>query len=189
MTSKFARVCMCMCRLVTMLQEASSICEDTSVLRRLTFAATSLHKDTPRYWEIVTSFGFNSSSESVCSERVKLLLENTHFLDKNAFDTDRALLEELSRQDGFEGHPLGIVLISSKQCCGMCGGHLLVREDRPSFPTIYSEEMGTPIFASFAAITGKDVHSPSTMGIIKALNQPSYMMMIALIFLTSFLQT
>ena len=72
-----------------MLQEASSISEDTSV-PRLTFAATSLHKDTPRYWEIVTSFGFNSSSESVCSERVKLLLENTHFLDKNAFDTDRA---------------------------------------------------------------------------------------------------
>lgn len=184
---------MCMCRLVTMLQEARSICEDTSVLRRLTFAATSLHKDTPRYWEIVTSFGFNSSSESVCNERVKLLLENTHFLDKNAFDTDRALLEELSRQDGFEGHPLGIVLISSKQCCGICGGHLLVREDRPSFPTIYSEEMGTVSgthFRKFCSNHWKGCSFTQHYGyIIKALNQPSYMMMIALIFLTSFLQT
>ena len=75
----------------------------------------------PRYWEIVTRFGFNSSSE-----RVQLLLENTHFLDENAFDTNHAILEEFCRQEGFEGHPLGIVLISSKQCCGMCGGHLLV---------------------------------------------------------------
>lgn len=92
---------------------------------------------------IVTRFGFKPSSENMCTEKFKLLVENTQFLDKNAFDTDHTLLEELSRQEGFGGHPLGIVLISLKKCCGMCGGHLLVREDRASFPTIYSEEMGT----------------------------------------------
>lgn len=46
-------------------------------------------------------------------------------------------------QEGFQGHPLGIVLISSKEKCGVCGAHLLVREDRPSFPVIYSNDMGT----------------------------------------------
>lgn len=127
-----------------MLQEASSICKDPSVLRRIIFAATSLHKETPRYWEIVAKFGFKLSSEGICSsEKVKLLVENTQFLDEKVFDSDHILLQELSKQDGFDGHPLGIVLLSSKESCEMCGGHLLVREDRPSFPTVYSEELGT----------------------------------------------
>ena len=126
-----------------MLQEASSICKDPSVFRRLTFAAKSLHTEIPGYWEIVTKFGFKLAAECECSAKVKLLLENTQFLDEKAFDSDPILLKELSDQDGFEGHPLGIVLISAKTSCGLCGGHLLVREDRPSFPTIYSEELGT----------------------------------------------
>ena len=123
--------------------QASSLCKDPSVLRRLSFAATSLHKDTPKYWDIVTRFGFKLSSERVSSEKVKLLLENLDFLDKNAFDKDYNLMKELSTCEGFQGHPLGFVLISAREDCGICGGHLLVREDRPSFPIIYSNELGT----------------------------------------------
>ena len=98
-----------------MLQEASNICKDPSVLRRLTFAATTLHKDTPRYWEIVTKFGFKLSHEGGCSSEVKLLLENTRFLDEAAFDRDHTLLKELANQEGFDGHSLGIVLVSAKE--------------------------------------------------------------------------
>lgn len=115
-----------------MLQEASTICKDPSILRRLTFAATNLHNDTPGYWDLVAKFGFNTS-EAVCADKVKVLLENTQFLDESAFDTDFALLKELSDSSGFEGHSLGIVLISAKEKCGACDGQLLVRADRPSF--------------------------------------------------------
>lgn len=126
-----------------MLQESSCVCKDPSVLRRLTFAATVLHKDIPNYWDIVTKFGFKLSSENQSSGNVKLLLENLHFVDENAFDKDCNLLKELCLHEGFQGHSLGIVLISSKEKCGACGECLLVREDRPSFPVIYCNEMGT----------------------------------------------
>ena len=46
-------------------------------------------------------------------------------------------------QEGFDGHQLGVVLISPKQSCGLCGERLLVREDRPSYPVLYSDEIGT----------------------------------------------
>jgi hypothetical protein len=79
------------CTCTKMLQEAGSLCKDPSVLRRLSFAAATLHKDTPKYWDIVASFGFKLSSESTSSGKVKLLLENLEFLDKNAFDKDHNL--------------------------------------------------------------------------------------------------
>jgi hypothetical protein len=52
-------------------------------------------------------------------------------------------LKELCTIEGFQGHPLGYVLISAREYCGVCREHLLVREDRPSFPIIYSNELGT----------------------------------------------
>ena len=88
-------------------------------------------------------FGFDKLSESGCTEKVKLLLENIQFLDENASDSDTTLLKELIENDGFNGHPLGLVLISPKEICAVCKAHLLVREDRPSYPMIYSDEMGT----------------------------------------------
>ncbi len=127
-----------------MLQEASSLCTDVSVLRKLSFAAVTLHRDTPRYWELVTSFGFKSSaSASPSSDKVKLLLDNVKYLEEDAFDTDSHLLKDLMQHEGFQGKPLGVVLISANNSCKLCGGNLLVRADRPSFPVIYSDDLGT----------------------------------------------
>ena len=128
-----------------MLQEAATICSDISVLRRLSFAAVTLHRDTPRYWELVASFGFLKSSGCAIpsSDKVKILLENGKYLDDDAFDTDSHLLREFIQHDGFQGKSLGIVLISAKDKCRFCGGNLLVRADRPSFPVIYSDDLGT----------------------------------------------
>lgn len=128
-----------------MLQEASSICSDISVLRRLSFAAVTLHRDTPKYWELVASFGFLKASGCTIpsSDEVKVLLENVKYLDEDAFDTDRHLTRELIQHDGFQGKPLGIVLISANNNCRLCGGNLLVRADRPSFPVVYSNDLGT----------------------------------------------
>ena len=38
-----------------------------------------------------------------------------------ASDSDQFLLKELIEFEGFNGHPLGLVLISSKKICDICG--------------------------------------------------------------------
>ena len=127
-----------------MLQEASNLCSNISVLRRLTFAATAIPKDTPRYWELVTEFGFQECSiSSHLSDKVRILLENTTYLEEHAFDKDNELFKELAQMKAFQKHQLGIVLISSNSTCINCGGNLLVRSDRPSFPYLYSDDLGT----------------------------------------------
>ena len=65
------------------------------------------------------------------------------YIDSKALISDKDLQKELFELDGFQGHPLGIVLVSAKQTCGMCGQKLLIRADRPSFPVVYSDELGT----------------------------------------------
>ena len=126
-----------------MLQEISSICSDLSVVRRLSFAVATLPRDTPGYWEVVTKFGYRSCSTVPTTAKVQLMLENVDFLDHGAFDPDRSLQKELAEQDGFEGHPLGIVLVSANTICKLCKGELQVRSDRPSYPIIYSDDVGT----------------------------------------------
>lgn len=128
-----------------MLQEASAICSDVSVLRRLSFAAVTLHKDTPKYWELVASFGFLKSSGCAIpsSDKVKVLLENVKYLEEDAFDADSHLMRELMQQEGFRGRSLGIVLLSANSECKVCGANLLVRADRPSFPVVYTNDFGT----------------------------------------------
>ena len=71
------------------------------------------------------------------------MLENVKYLDEDAFDTDSNLLNELIQHEGFQGKSLGIVLISGNNKCKLCGGNLLVRADRPSFPVVYSNDLGT----------------------------------------------
>ena len=128
-----------------MLQEASSVCSDTSVLRKLSFAAYSLHEDTPKYWEFVSRFSFAKSSGCAIPSinQIKLLVENVRYLDEDAFKVDSDLQRELMKEEGFQGKSLGIVLISDNNKCKLCGGDLLVRADRPSFPIVYSDDVGT----------------------------------------------
>lgn len=126
-----------------MLQEATELTNDVSVLRRLLFAVTTLNTDTPDYWGFVTNFGFKSSSFKPPCDKVKLALENLKYLDADAFSADTSLLQEMICIKGFKGHPLGIVLISENDTCKVCGGALKVRSDRPSFPVIYTEELGS----------------------------------------------
>lgn len=124
-----------------MWQEIGSVVPDASVLRRLLFAAMHVSKDCPKYWNIVTEFAFGSSE---CNkDDVRVLLDNLEFLDHKAFQTDKELLRELCSTEGYHRQPLGIVLISSNSTCRSCGGTLLVRADRPSFMTIYTDDMGT----------------------------------------------
>ena len=138
-TSPLSFVVSCIYR---MLQEATCFTSDPSVLRRLMFAANSVSSDTPRYWELVTKFGFRSSTTTGCMKKVKIYIENAIYLDKESLNDDNILMKELIEQEGFQGHLLGVVLISDNNVCKLCGGKLLVRKDRPSFPLVYTNNFG-----------------------------------------------
>lgn len=141
--SKFLHTNLHVSALCKVLEEASTICSDLSVLRRLSCAASTLHKDVPRYWDLVTEFGFQSTEDRSSIEKVQVLLENIQYMDTGTFDSDRCLMKELLDHQGFDGNPLGIVLVSSKKTCNSCTGKLRVRADRPSFPVICSDGLGT----------------------------------------------
>ena len=126
-----------------MIQECNSLTSDVTVIKRLIFAARNISSDTPGYWDLVTSYGFKSSHQNACTKDVQVFIENLHSLEEESFINDRELKTELYHFDGYQGHPIGIILISNKSSCEMCGGRLLVRADRASFPVVYTEDMGT----------------------------------------------
>jgi len=128
-----------------MLQEACEFTPEHSVLRRVSFAAASLPEETPGYWEFVTSFGFHHSVNKANADvnKVRLYMENTKCLDPGVFHDDRSLKKELISQEGFQGHSIGIVLISPNNTCKSCNGKLLIKRNRPSFPMVYDYDLGT----------------------------------------------
>ena len=124
---------------------AGSVVKYVSALRRMIFATSYLPQELPQYWDIVASFSCNGSTSHINGDTVKVLMENLQLINKQAFTIDLKLTKELidaphgeSTQD-----PLGVVLISSKQTCHKCGGKLLLRRDRPSKVTLYTESIGT----------------------------------------------
>ena len=126
-----------------MLQEISQLTSDVSVLWRLLIAAVHISDSTPNRWDIISNFAFEHSAQKCSTRDVKLLLDNVEFLDKKAFATDTALMAGLISLKRSGGEPLGVVLISDNTACKQCDGKLLVRADRPSRVTIYTETMGT----------------------------------------------
>ena len=121
---------------------ASSLVKDVSVLRRMLFASTFLPCDMPHYWEVVASFSNQGSYENVSSSQVKLLMENLEILNQQAFSSDLILTRELLSTES-KSQPIGVVLVSGKKTCRSCGTKLLLRGDRPSRITLYTEQLAT----------------------------------------------
>lgn len=99
-------------------------------------------QDTPKYWELVTKFGFRSSTTTTCLEKVKVYIENAKYLYKDSLNDD-ILMNELIEYEGFQGHSLGIILISDNNTCKLCSGKLLIQKDCPSFPVMYTNNLGS----------------------------------------------
>ncbi len=118
---------------------------DLTILRRILFASIYLPKEFPDYWTLVTDFATAGSSgdKKVSPEAVKTAVENLQLLSPPAFASDQELVTELHAFSPKEQHPLGIILISPRQECPLCGGKLLTRKDRPSRVTVYTESFGT----------------------------------------------
>jgi hypothetical protein len=115
---------------------------DQDVLRRILFAVKYLPSDCPSYWDAIAKFA--SLGSSVVSARdVQLHAENLQSLNERAFATDSSLQQELHAMSHGRAQPLGIVLVSHQDKCIKCGGKLLLRSDRPSHVTVYTESLGT----------------------------------------------
>lgn len=121
--------------------------KDVTVLRRIIFASVYLPKFVPNYWSIVSQFALQHDSLKVNVESVKTALENLQVINEKAFTTDRQLTNEMHAlcTCSSKCNPLGIILVSSHTKCQLCHGSLLIRKDRPSRVTVYTETYGTVI--------------------------------------------
>lgn len=128
-----------------MLRQCCNLTSNISVVRRLLLAANTLPKETPNRWEIVASFAIkDAAQESVLTpEKAKILFENLEYMEKDALLPDDQLLSELHTFVGPKGVSLGIVLISARQTCKLCGSSLIVKTDRPSRVTVYTDDKNT----------------------------------------------
>lgn len=129
-----------------MWQEVEAVVPDITVLRKLLFASVYIPKNTPQYLEEIVAFAFNGRVEKPDCDKIRVLLENIQELDETAFRTDTELTSDLdlgSHPSVQSGVPLGVILISTNNTCKSCGGKLLVRSDRPSSMSLYTDNMGT----------------------------------------------
>lgn len=121
--------------------------KDVAVLRRMLFATSTLPTELPNYWDTVASFGClgcSSNLPKITPDSAQVAMENLKVLDANAFCTDADLNKELVMMPhGPTRQPLGIPLIPKQIKCQSCGGKLLLRSDRPSRMTLYTDSMGT----------------------------------------------
>ena len=127
--------------------------KDLSVLRRLIFAVTYLPKDLPQYWSVVKKFVSLGKDDDlkIEPEKCRVVAENLQLLNEGAFATDKQLTSEMHQlyAPPNKSQPLGIILISSKSICSLCGKNLLIRHDRPSTLTVYTETFGTVVGTSY----------------------------------------
>ena len=130
-----------------MLKCCGDFTERIEVVRRLTFASAVLPPDLPNYWNTVSSFASavkrSQDSVSVTPDQAKVFIENLKYLEPDALSNDYRLSVELQLFTGPKGQPLGIVLVSNNQTCLMCGSGLLIKADRPSKVTVYTDLFGT----------------------------------------------
>ena len=139
-------------KLLKMLSTLYQKVKDVSVVRRLSFAANFLPRGMPNYWETVASFSVahRQSRNNLTSEQVQVLSENLELIDKEAFATDQDLIKEIVEMPLCgTAVPQGIILISSRENCSICGSKLKIRADRPSTVTVYDDCLGTLLATHF----------------------------------------
>ena len=122
--------------------------KDVSVLRRLLVAASYLPSEIPNFWGIAVEFATAGKVQrnSIDADTAAALVENIRTFDEKAFDTDKALLQQLSIWTPTQGYfvkPLGVVLISPQTQCVLRGQALSLRKDRPASIVVYDDVSGT----------------------------------------------
>ena len=124
----------------------SQLEKNASLQRRMVFATSYLPPDIPGYWSIVASFANQvvSRDSSVTPESAKVAMENMRVFYNEAFFSDAILTQQLIAMEySVTKQPLGVLLVPLETKCSLCGGKLLLRADRPSLMTLYTDSMGT----------------------------------------------
>ena len=157
---------------------------DVTVLRRLIFASVYLPKDIPKYWSVIAWFVSHGSlkGKTLSPDSVKIAVENLQVINEKAFANDQALIQELHSlcPTPLSSLPLGIVLVSPISICPVCTGDLLIRNDRPSRITVYTESWGTVVGTHYHKIcqqfrkgcTYRQYYGYSTVG--TSVSTPTY---------------
>ena len=129
-----------------MLGSLSQVIKDASTLRRMLFAAAYLPPTTPNFWGIVVEFATmgRTRRSAITPEQARVLMDNLKSLDEQAFSTDQQLLQELTHMPiPPENKPLGLILLSRREVCILCGSKLLVKSDKASSVVVYDDNLGT----------------------------------------------
>ena len=115
------------------------------ITRRLVFAASFLPNDIPQFWDIVAKFGnLASGKQEITAESARIMVENIQACKPNIFISDSELINQIVQIEySVTKKQLGIPLVPDEKTCLICGGSLLMRSDRPSYLTLYTESMGT----------------------------------------------
>ena len=92
------------------------------------------------YWTLVTRFAM--ITQGIDPITMKAMIENLQLFNPTAFAIDKQLMEEIHGLNSIN-EPLGLVLVSSNEKCGLYQGRLLIRSDRLSHVTVYTELFGT----------------------------------------------
>ena len=127
----------------------STLCQkirDVSVVRRVGFATTFLPRSMPNYWETVANFcvAHRPAGNYLTREDVQILMENLEEIDNEAFATNDELTKEILAMPKYgTDTPQGIILVSPRENCSLCGSKMNIRADRPSVVTIYDDHFGT----------------------------------------------
>ena len=124
-----------------MLSVAAKYFSKASELKKLLFALVHLPDDLPERWAIALDFATGKDGRTITTEQVRVLSENLHELDKEAFETDETLTRALLQCPSEK--PLGIVLLSERSTCPECKSNLLLRRDRPAAVAVYHDVMGS----------------------------------------------
>ena len=124
-------------------------CEDFTSRVSVVKASAVLPPDCPNYWDIIGSFACISDCDSakqlssLTPEKAKTFIENFKYLEPETFNSESDLQQELHAFIGHKKQPLGIILLSPNNTCRICKSKLLVKVDRPSRVTVYSDTFGT----------------------------------------------
>lgn len=121
--------------------------QDPKTVRRLLFAVSYLPEDIPQYWAILSDFVCKDLSKPLSASDLQTAVDNLKFLYEVAgFASDIELateIQSLPLNTAGATNPIGIILISKNNKCKKCDSKLLVRGDRPSRVTVYTEIFGT----------------------------------------------
>lgn len=98
-----------------MMKSCQDFTDQVAVVRRLIYASVILPPETPKLWNLVTSFATRAMQTNLTPNKAKTYIENLRYIEPDAFCLDQHLSKELRSFVGDNKTALGIILLSPNQ--------------------------------------------------------------------------